>query len=65
MEAGLGYSIVPAIEESHVTDREIHALPLPGGVEFPVLALWRKDMPENPLIDAFLESAPRPGSSPG
>jgi hypothetical protein len=27
---------------------------------FDVLAVWRKDTPENPLLDAALETAPRP-----
>ncbi len=59
VEAGLGYSIVPSLEKQGPRSRMIAALPLPGDErEFPVYAIWRKDVPENPLLDAMLAAAP-------
>ena len=37
----------------------VTAVPFETEVEFPVYAAWRKDTPENPLLDAMLETAPR------
>lgn len=60
VEAGLGYSIVPSLEREGPKSRLIAVLPLPGPTHvFPVYAAWRKDVPENPLLDALLALAPR------
>ena len=61
VEAGLGYSIVPALEPTGPRIRGLVVLPLEAPkVEFPVHVIWRKDTPENPILDSFLESAPKP-----
>lgn len=61
VEAGLGYSIIPALEPTGPRIKGLVVLPLESPkVEFPVHAVWRKDTPENPILDAFLEAAPRP-----
>lgn len=60
VEAELGWSILPWLEETGPRSKGIVALPLAAPtVTFPVLAAWRKDAPENPLLDAALEAAPR------
>ena len=57
--SGLGYSIVPAIAPAGPKAEGVVAIALSEPeVTFPVVAAWRKDTPENPLLDAFLESAP-------
>jgi DNA-binding transcriptional LysR family regulator len=70
---GLGYSLIPSFEARGPRTRGVLALPLtpPAGsgleqspVEYPVHALWRKDTPENPLLDALLEAAPRAQKGP-
>lgn len=59
VEAELGYSILPSLEAEPPKSRNLKFFPLPSPkVEFPVSLAWRKDMPENPLLDALLESAP-------
>jgi len=61
VEAGLGYSIVPSFDETGPKGRLIQAFPLDSPkVTYPVVAVWRKDTPENPVLDALLEEAPRP-----
>jgi DNA-binding transcriptional LysR family regulator len=61
VESGLGFSIVPALEPEGPRGEGLVAVPLAAPrVEFPVFAAWRKDTPENPLLDAALESAPKP-----
>lgn len=61
---GLGYSLVPALgelSEAGAVAEGVVGLPLEiADVCFDVLAVWRKDTPENPLLDAALETAPRP-----
>jgi len=60
VEAELGWSILPWLEETGPRSKGIVARPLAAPtVEFPVLAAWRKEAPENPLLDAALEAAPR------
>jgi DNA-binding transcriptional LysR family regulator len=61
VEAGLGFSIVPwlSAEGPPAAGLEVRPLTAPK-VEFPVFAAWRKDTPENPLLDAALETAPKP-----
>lgn len=59
VESGLGYSLVPSFHKNGPTGRGIVARPLTTPkVEFPIYAAWRKDTPENPLLDAALECAP-------
>ncbi len=59
VESGLGYSLVPSLSETGPRSRGIIARPLPAPkVTFPVVACWRKDAPENPILDAALECAP-------
>jgi len=59
VEAGLGYSLLPSIEPDGPKARGVKVLPLESPrIEFPVMAAWRKDTPENPLLDAMLETAP-------
>ncbi|MFT5051603.1 MAG: DNA-binding transcriptional LysR family regulator [Chlamydiales bacterium] len=59
VESGLGYSLVPSIDASGPKARGLRVDRLgPGRIEFPIVAAWRKDTPENPLLDAALETAP-------
>ncbi len=59
VEAGLGFSIVPWLTDEGPKGRGIEVRPLTAPkVDFPVYAAWRKDTPENPLLDAALETAP-------
>jgi DNA-binding transcriptional LysR family regulator len=59
VESGLGYSIVPFLDPAGPRSKGIAVLPLTTPkVEFPVYAAWRLDTPENPLLDAALETAP-------
>lgn len=61
VEAGLGWSLVPAFDEKGPRLKGIATRPLDRPqVEFPIHAAWRKDTPENPLLDAWLETAPAP-----
>jgi DNA-binding transcriptional LysR family regulator len=60
---GLGFSIVPALAGQETAAAEgvrALALELPE-TAYDVLAVWRKDTPENPLLDAALSTAPAPG----
>jgi LysR family transcriptional regulator, benzoate and cis,cis-muconate-responsive activator of ben and cat genes len=59
VESGLGYSLVPSLSPTGPKTRGIIARAmLAPKVEFPVVAAWRKDAPENPLLDTALECAP-------
>ncbi len=61
VEAELGYSILASLEPEPPKSRGLKFFPLPSPrVEFPVSVAWRKDTPENPLLDALLECAPTP-----
>lgn len=60
VEAGLGYSLLPSFDPKGPKSRNIRAYPLDRPkVEYPVHAVWRKDTPENPVLDALLEEAPQ------
>ena len=60
VEAGLGFSIVPWLSADGPKGRGLEVRPLAAPkVQFPVYAAWRKDTPENPLLDAALETAPK------
>lgn len=59
VESGLGFSLVPSLDPHGPKGRGLTARPLTSPkVEFPVYAAWRKNTPENPLLDAALETAP-------
>jgi DNA-binding transcriptional LysR family regulator len=58
VESGLGFSLVPALAGSSPRSSGVTWIPLVSPkVELPVYAAWRKDTPENPLLDAALETA--------
>jgi DNA-binding transcriptional LysR family regulator len=60
VEAELGWSILPWLDEAGPRSKGVVAVPLAAPtIEFPVVAAWRKDAPENPLLDAALETAPK------
>jgi len=60
VESGLGWSLVPSLEERGPRGKGVTVFPLASPkLEFPIVAAWRKDMPENPLLDAVLETAPK------
>ncbi len=59
VEAELGYSLLPSLDPAGPRGRGVKVFPLEAPrVEYPVVVAWRKDTPENPLLDAFLEAAP-------
>jgi DNA-binding transcriptional LysR family regulator len=61
VEAELGFSLLPWLDADGPKRPGVTALPLGSPtVEFPVMAAWRKDTPDNPLLDAALETAPKP-----
>lgn len=60
VEAELGFSLLPWLDAEGPTVPGVAAVPLGSpAVEFPVMAAWRKDTPEHPLLDAALECAPK------
>ena len=59
VEAELGWSILPWADDTGPRSKGVVSVPLTAPkVEFPVYAAWRKDTPENPLLDDALEAAP-------
>ncbi|MCA8944223.1 MAG: LysR family transcriptional regulator [Planctomycetes bacterium] len=59
IESGLGYSLVPALDGQVNFGPGITSKPLNRPkIEFPIVAAWRKDTPENRMLDAALETAP-------
>ena len=59
VESGLGFSLVPSLSTTGPRSRGIVARLLPAPkAEFPVVAAWRKEAPENPILDTALECAP-------
>jgi DNA-binding transcriptional LysR family regulator len=59
VESGLGWSLVPSLDPKGPTGRQLVAFPLlRPQVTFPVVMAWRKDAPENPMLDAMIECAP-------
>ncbi len=59
--AGLGWSLVPALDADGPKLKNLAAFPLRDATQrFAVVCAWRKDTPENPLLDAALATAPRP-----
>jgi DNA-binding transcriptional LysR family regulator len=59
---GLGFSIVPALAGQEPAAAEgVRVLPLElPETAYDVLAVWRKDTPDNPRLDAALSTAPVP-----
>lgn len=61
VESGLGFSIVPSLEPEGPKGRAFRARLLKRPIaSFTVMAAWRKGMPDNPLLDAALATAPEP-----
>jgi DNA-binding transcriptional LysR family regulator len=59
--SGLGWSLVPSLDPHGEFGPAIAARPLARlRADFPVIAAWRRDAPENALLDAALATAPRP-----
>ncbi|MCC7062184.1 MAG: LysR family transcriptional regulator [Planctomycetes bacterium] len=59
VESGLGWSLVPSLDPKGPIGRQLVAFPLlRPKVSFPVVMAWRKDAPENPMLDAMIECAP-------
>jgi DNA-binding transcriptional LysR family regulator len=53
--AGVGYSLVPSIDEASLRRRGVVARPFaPGRGRFPVRAVWRASGPANPAVDVAL-----------
>lgn len=60
VESGLGWSLVPNLNAGGPSGRRLFAFPLDRPkLTFPVVVAWRKDAPENPMLDALLECAPQ------
>jgi DNA-binding transcriptional LysR family regulator len=60
VEAELGFSLLAWIGDEAPRWPGVAAIPLQSPkVEFPVMAAWRKDMPEHALLDAALGCAPK------
>ena len=60
VEVGLGYSLVPSLDPKGIRLRGVVARPLAGLARYPVVVAWRKDAPENVLLDTMIETAPKP-----
>jgi DNA-binding transcriptional LysR family regulator len=55
--AGVGWSLVPSIDEASLRRRGVVARPFaPGRGRFPVRAVWRATGPANPAVDVALEA---------
>lgn len=60
VESGLGWSLVPSLDPHGPAGRRLAAYPWgKPRATFPVVLAWRKDAPENPMLDALIASAPR------
>ena len=61
VESGLGWTLVPVAEPDGPPSKGLVGRPVPGHeARYPVYAAWRRDAPANALLDALLETAPRP-----
>lgn len=61
IESGLGWSLLPSLDPRGPTGRRLAAFPFTRPRRsFPVVLAWRKDAPENPMLDALIECAPTP-----
>jgi DNA-binding transcriptional LysR family regulator len=64
VESGLGWSLVPSLDPAGPSGRRLAAFPWgKPRVTFPVVLAWRKDAPENPMLDALIACAPSPARS--
>ena len=60
VQAGLGYSVIPWLDRRGPRLKGIVVRPQAGpGTRFEVMAVWRKEDPENPHVAAALRHAPR------
>ncbi len=58
--AGLGWSILPWLSDDQPGTEAVQSRPFPSpNAELEIVAAWRKDCPDNPLLDAMLEAAPK------
>ncbi|MBL8752509.1 MAG: LysR family transcriptional regulator [Planctomycetes bacterium] len=61
VESGLGWSLVPSLDAEGPPGRQLAAFPWGRPpAAFPVVLAWRKDAPENPMLDALIATAPNP-----
>jgi len=59
VESGLGWSLVPSLDRNGPPGRRLTAFALERPkLSFPVTLAWRKDAPENPMLDALISCAP-------
>lgn len=59
VESGLGWSLLPSLEPQGQKGARLASFPLRRPkLTFPVVMAWRKDAPENPMLDALLGCAP-------
>lgn len=59
VESGLGWSLVPSLDRNGPAGRRLAGFPLERPkLSFPVSMAWRKDAPENPMLDALISCAP-------
>ncbi|MDG1490393.1 MAG: LysR family transcriptional regulator [Planctomycetota bacterium] len=59
--AGLGWSILPWLSDDEPATDGVQSRTFPSSnTELEIVAAWRKDCPDNPLLDAMLEAAPKP-----
>ncbi len=59
--AGMGFSLLPSFAPEGPAREGVRSVPLEiDAARFPIMAMWRKDGPHNPLIDVILDYAPRP-----
>jgi DNA-binding transcriptional LysR family regulator len=66
VESGLGWSLVPSLDPDGPPGRRLAAFAWGRPrVTFPVVLAWRKDAPENPMLDALIACAPRPRAITG
>jgi DNA-binding transcriptional LysR family regulator len=66
VESGLGWSLVPSLDPEGPPGRRLAAFAWGRPrVTFPVVLAWRKDAPENPMLDALIACAPRPRTITG
>ncbi|MEE9393340.1 MAG: LysR family transcriptional regulator [Planctomycetota bacterium] len=60
VESGLGYSLVPWVLKGGPKGRDLLSKALTKPFRsFPLQMAWRRDTPENPLLDALIETSPR------
>jgi DNA-binding transcriptional LysR family regulator len=61
VESGMGWSLVPSLDPNGPSGRRLSAFPWGRPrVSFPVSLAWRRDAPENPVLDALIACAPKP-----